>query len=74
MISVRWLSDLRLNDVVETPTGRRALVKGIDHDAVVLQFMDDGDECMMLPHKLQLVTPAPRRPFPEKFFQHVAAA
>jgi hypothetical protein len=59
---------------VETPTGRRALVKGIILDRVDLQFIDDGEECTLRPHLLRLVTRAKPRAFPAKFFGAHAAA
>lgn len=68
------LSDFALNDEVETPSHRLALVKGIERDRVRLQFVDDGEECALLPHLLVLVSKAKPRAFPAKFFgQHAAA-
>lgn len=74
MSRVRLLSDLGLRDMVMTPTGRFALVKGFDHDGVVIQFQDDAEECTLLPHLLQLVTRARPRPFPSTFFPRHAPA
>jgi hypothetical protein len=73
-MKVLLLSDLRCGDEVETPSRRRALVKGLNADRVRLQFIDDGEECELLPHLLRLVARAKPHSFPAKFFNEHAAA
>lgn len=70
---ILFLSDLGRGDEVETPSGRRALVKGIEQEAVIIQFIDDGEQATIRPHLLRLISRAKPRAFPAKFFNEHAA-
>lgn len=69
MDRVRLLSDLSKGDVVRTPCGQSARVVGFEHDAVVLQYLHDGDEVALRPYMLVLVSRARPHDFPASFFQ-----